>query len=549
MLSLSVLIALLEILGVSLLLHTILSILKPSFVGHNVFTSLVYNMLQVQSYQQFVLVITILLFIGYLCKNVILVQINKVQVRLAYEITNNLSSKHYKHIANQDYLYFKSRKSAEIINELFSLTVSFSESILITSIMLLSEFFVVAFILAAILIYKPLLFLFTFATVLPVAGVLVYMNRESLGRYGKKVHKSMPHIYENISELTLGIAQIKLWNAASQTHASYQNIKEDVYRLQAKISMKSKHIPTRIYEVIAVTGILCVVLFGVLGDLGSSAMISAISIYAGVSFRLLPSMNKIISSFNAVYTHQHLLDYLEDTTELPRKNTAFMDLVLNKGILMDNVSFKYGEGDWILRNASLSIQKGDFIGIIGASGSGKSTLVNILCSLVPPTEGDMRVDNELLKEDDLASYRYLFSYVKQDVFMQNTSIAKNVALFSDELDEQRVMECLAQVNLQDWVLTLPQGVNTAIGEVGNNISGGQRQRIALARALYKKAEIFIFDEMTNNLDKHSKEQTLLAISELKKQGKTALFVTHKEDELELCNKVYSLQDKKLVQVK
>lgn len=132
--------------------------------------------------------------------------------------------------------------------------------------------------------------------------------------------------------------------------------------------------------------------------------------------------------------------------------------------------------------------------------------------------------------------------------MLDESVLHNVAFFDENPDEQRVLECLKKVNLGEWIDHLPDGIHTHVGEVGKQVSGGQRQRIAIARALYNNAEILIFDEVTNNLDTESKEQTLNVISTLKEQGKTAIFITHKEDELELCDKVYSLHDKQLSEV-
>lgn len=129
--------------------------------------------------------------------------------------------------------------------------------------------------------------------------------------------------------------------------------------------------------------------------------------------------------------------------------------------------------------------------------------------------------------------------------MLNDSILNNVAFLESEIDETRVRQCISQVNLDSWVLGLKNGLNTSVGELGNKVSGGQKQRIAIARALYKDAGILIFDEVTNNLDTESKNQMLKAIAELKKQNKTVLFITHKEDELSLCDKVYLLKNSKL----
>jgi len=546
MVGISVFSALLEILGVALLLHTVLSILKPEFIHHNFLTSYLYNVLKLENTRSFILVITSLLFVLYTIKNVILVQLNKLQVRYAFQITDRLSGKHYKRIAEQELLYFKTKKSSEIINELITTTIAFPETILLSSIMLISELFVIFFMLGAILIYNPYLFLFTFVTVLPTAALLVFINRKSLSKKGLRLHSIIPLVYENITELTNGISNIKLWNGADYFYKRYSRFKKESYALKENIYVNSQFVPIRIYEVIAITGILCVVLFGILGDHPNSSIISYISIYAGVSFRLLPSINRIITSSNSLSTNDYMVRYLEKNSVSKPRFKKPVPLHFKNNIALSHVSFGYSPDTSVFQDISLKIDKGDFIGIVGLSGSGKSTLVNTIASLIEPTSGVLTLDGIVIDKENCGSYRFLFSYVKQDVFMLNASIVKNIAFLDEEPDIAKVRECIAKVNLQEWVATLTQGIDTNVGELGGQISGGQRQRIAIARSLYKDASIFIFDEVTNNLDSYSREQTLKAISLLKDAGKTAIFITHKEDELNLCNRVYSLKNKKLV---
>ena len=540
--------AVLEILGVALLLHTLLSILKPEFIQHNFLTSYLYNALKLENTRLFILVITSLLFVLYTIKNVILVQLNKLQVRYAFQITDELSGKHYKRIAEQELLYFKTKKSAEIINELIATSLSFPETILLSSIMLVSEICVILLMLGTILIYNPYLFFFTFVTVFPMAALLIYINSKRLSKQGLRVHTIMPLVYENITELTNGITNIKLWNGSDYFYNRYAKFKKESYDLKEKIYVNSQFVPIRIYEIVAITGILCVVLFGVLGDHSISSIISYLSIYAGVSFRLLPSVNRIITSFNCLSTNNYVLSYLENSVVEKPKDKKSLPLHFADNIALDKVSFGYSPNMNIFQDVSLKINKGQFIGIVGLSGSGKSTLVNIIASLIGPTFGELKLDGKVIDKGNCRSYRFLFSYVKQDVFMLNASIVKNISFMDEEPDIDKVKECLAKVNLDEWVGTLTKGIDMNVGELGGKISGGQRQRIAIARALYKDASIFIFDEVTNNLDSYSREQTLKAINLLKDAGKTAIFITHKEDELKLCDRVYSLENKKLVSI-
>ena len=139
----------------------------------------------------------------------------------------------------------------------------------------------------------------------------------------------------------------------------------------------------------------------------------------------------------------------------------------------------------------------------------------------------------------------MFSYVNQDVFILNDSILKNIDFADPNPNKAKIEECLKKVNLANWVDSLPNGIHTSTGELGSQISGGQRQRIAIARAFYKNSEIFLFDEISNNLDEQSKAEILTTMKALKKEGKTAIFVTHNKEELEICNVIYSIENCKI----
>lgn len=546
--ALSVIVALLEIAGLGILLHTVLSILNPDFIQENEVINYLYELFQTKSEQKFILIITVLLFASYVLKNTVLVQINKWQVQLAFDISTLLADKHYTFLTRNELLYFSHRKSADIINEVIAISLSFTEGVLLSSVVVFAELFMIVFMLIGILIYQPALFLFTLVSIVPIAAILIYSNRKALTLQGQQLRDLYTRLFQNISEFTYGITQIKLGNSAHYSLNEHSKIREEMYAYKKSIYIRSTHVPPRVYEVMAIAGILCVVLYGVYGQLGSGAMISATSIYAGVSFRLLPSMNRVIVSSNTLSTNTYILDYLERSGQFATEDTKFSKVELQRSIRLNTVSFGYTTDNEIISKLDLTIHKGDFIGFIGQSGEGKSTLVNLICSLITPTSGSISLDDKLVSSENLKGYRHLFSYVKQEVFMLDESVLHNVAFFDENPDEQRVLECLKKVNLGEWIDHLPDGIHTHVGEVGKQVSGGQRQRIAIARALYNNAEIFIFDEVTNNLDTESKEQTLNVISTLKEQGKTAIFITHKEDELELCDKVYSLHDKQLSEV-
>jgi len=320
-----------------------------------------------------------------------------------------------------------------------------------------------------------------------------------------------------------------------------------MYDLKSSIYLKSNYIPVRTYEVIAIAGLLCVIIYGIYSGMQIPTIVAYISIYAAVSFRILPSINRIITSSNNLASRSHVLDYLIDSKankEIAKRQTQ---LAFNRTIELSKADFSYPDRDPVLRAVSLQIPKGQFIGFLGSSGSGKSTLLHIVSSLLPTKNGALKIDGVEIDSSNLTAYRYLFSYVNQDIFMLNESILTNISFADDNPNLDKVNTCLKRVNLYRWVDSLPNGIYTSIGELGGKISGGQRQRIAIDRALYKDSEIFLFDVISNNLDEESKNEVLKTMHSLKEEGKTALFVTHNKEELKICDVVYAIENQQIIE--
>ena len=542
---LSIVNAILELVGVSLLLYTILAIFEPDFIEKFQLTTYLYYSMNVNSPQLFVLFLTGGLFLLYVIKNILLIQISKLQIRYSFAINKQISNDYYRDLIESDLVYFNSQDSTHIMNNIMGATLNFSESILLSSVLFISEWFIVTILLGAVLIFQPWLFLFVFIVLVPTAGALVYFNKKSIEEISKEEHELIPKIYDNINHLTRGISTIKLWSSESYFIKNYQVFRDRVYTLKSSIYLKSNYIPVRTYEVIAIAGLLCVVVYGTYVGLEVSSIVAYISIYAAVSFRVLPSINRIITSSNNLASRSHVLDYLIANKTNNKVDSRRSQLEFNHQIELSKADFFYSGCDLVLSSVSMTVSKGDFIGLIGESGSGKSTVLHLVSSLLIAQKGQLKIDGVLIDSSNVSDYRYLFSYVNQDVFMLNDTILKNIAFADANPNQAKIEDCLNKVNLTNWVKSLPNGIHTSIGELGSQISGGQRQRIAIARALYKDSEIFLFDEISNNLDEESKAEILNTMKAIKKEGKTAIFVSHNREELEICNVIYSIENNKI----
>ena len=545
MLFLSFISAVLELVGVSLLLYTVLAIFEPNFIDKFQLTSYLYSTLKIESTQLFILFLTGGLFLLYVLKNIILIQISKVQIKYSFDINAQITDDYYRDLVGKDLIFFNTNDSTKILNDIIGATLNFSESILLSSVLFISEWFIVTILLGLVLFLQPLLFLFIFIVLVPTAGLLMYINKKSIEKISKKEHELAPKIYENVNYLTRGTSAIKLWNSESYFYKNYQDVRDQIYGLKRSVYLKSNYIPVRTYEVIAIAGLLCVIIYGIYMGIQASMIVAYISIYAAVSFRILPSVNRIITSSNNLASRNHVLDYLISNKSNRGIALRHTKMKFDRSVELNHMDFSYADREPILDSVSLLILKGQFIGLVGSSGSGKSTLLHLVSSLLNSKKGQLKIDGVEIDSSNLTDYRYLFSYVNQDIFMLNDSILSNIAFSDTNPNLNKINQCLKRVNLIKWIDSLPDGIHTSIGELGGKISGGQKQRIAFARALYKDSEIFLFDEISNNLDEESKDEVLKTMRVLKEEGKTALFVTHNKEELAICDVVYSIENRKI----
>ena len=261
--------------------------------------------------------------------------------------------------------------------------------------------------------------------------------------------------------------------------------------------------------------------------------------------------------FQVVYfswTHmKHGYRSYDDIIQILNKKIDDEDLLETKdkikfkdNVILDNISFKYkSRNNIVLINNNLIIKKNSIIGILGESGSGKSTLVDIILCLLRPTEGRILIDNTDVTSDkiNIKKWQKIISHVPQDIFISDDKLKNNICLGVNEkdIDYELLNEAIEKSQLSKFIQTLDNGIDTMLGEKGSQISGGQKQRIGIARALYKKSEMIVFDEATNALDENTESKIIELINNLS-QDKTIVLVTHNSKNLNICDKIYKLEN-------
>ena len=234
----------------------------------------------------------------------------------------------------------------------------------------------------------------------------------------------------------------------------------------------------------------------------------------------------------------------KQTIQEPEKGYLFS----KKAVSLNNISFTYpGKSNPALKNINISIPAYSTVGIVGPSGSGKSTLINILLGLIQPQKGELTVDNEVINHKNLRSWQNTIGFVAQSIFLSEGTIAENVALGipKDQINYEQVKKTLNLAHLTNLIEGLELGIHTKVGERGVKLSGGQQQRIGIARALYHKTEILVFDEATNSLDGLTEKIIMEAIEELGGQ-KTIVMIAHRLKTIEKCDMIFFIDKGQMV---
>jgi len=278
--------------------------------------------------------------------------------------------------------------------------------------------------------------------------------------------------------------------------------------------------------------------------------VPVLGLFAAAAFRVMPSINRLLMATQTLIFNRSIIaavyrDFQLDAPDLGNhvKNSPFAN-----SLELHDVSFQYPTAARAsLQNVSLVVRRGEAVGFVGPSGAGKSTLVDVILGLFAPTAGEVRVDGRNIQEN-LRNWQNQIGYVPQSIYLTDDTLRRNVAFgLSDEnIDDKLVAEAIRLAQLDAFVESLPDRLETVVGERGVRLSGGQRQRIGIARALYHNPSVLVLDEATSSLDTPTEHGVMQAVQAL--QGtKTVIIVAHRLSTVEYCDRLYRIEDSRITE--
>ena len=483
----------------------------------------------------------------YVLKSIFLYYSAYTQRRFIYQTSGRLTQAAFETYLRQPYAYHLERNSATLIRN-----VENARSIigggLDPALVLLTDGLVATGLFVMLLVVEPLGTLCVLVLFV-VAGLGFQLStRKRIAQWGKarKFHagKVLQHLQQGLS----GAKEIKMLGRERKfldDHEAHLKVSLDVDRRYVML----QSLPRLFFEAVAVVGLAVLVIIMVSSGDEIKDILPTLGLFAATAFRVMPSIGRVIASVQTIGYNKAFMKTVYSDSLLPRdvSQSESSHLSFKREIEVRNVSFKYASAHRpSLSGVNIKVGKCEAVGIIGASGAGKSTLVDVLLGLLSTENGEILVDGIDI-QNNLRSWQDHIGYVPQTIYLVDDTLARNVAfgLPDDLVDHDAVARSIKAAQLDEFVATLPDGINTIVGERGVRLSGGQRQRIGIARALYNDPEILVLDEATSSLDTETEQGVMDAVKELL-GTKTIVIIAHRTTTVSYCTKVYKMDKAQIV---
>ncbi|WP_112071617.1 thiol reductant ABC exporter subunit CydC [Haemophilus influenzae] len=376
----------------------------------------------------------------------------------------------------------------------------------------------------------------TVGVILPI--ITTKLAREDGRRYRELVGEMNDFFLDSVR----GMKEIQLFGYAKQRLAEIQQCSQKIDTAFERI--KDQEAKVRVYTEVAVSAFNIIMLFTGL-ILFSLDKIDFAAFLVGVIL-LMSSYGPVIALSNlssnllqTLASGERVLSLLAEEPELKDVESA-VDLKEVSCIDVENVNFAYGE-EQILSDVSLSVKKGEILGIHGRSGSGKSTLLKLMMRFYDPKSGSIKINGETLPNINTRSLRDNMAYITQQTYIFNETIEENICLARRDATLEEIMEAAKKASIHDFILSLPQGYQTKMTELGGNLSDGEKQRIGIARAFLHNAPIILLDEPTSNLDSLNEAMILKSLLDVKAE-KLIILVSHRQSTMAICDQVIGIEN-------
>jgi ABC-type bacteriocin/lantibiotic exporter with double-glycine peptidase domain len=509
----------------------------------------IFNNLKILSEFNTKMLIVVFLIIFFFIKTFLLIIFNYLYLKFINLMSIRLSNDLYKLYIEKDFDFFLSDKSNNILRKITIDITGVRNYLVSLQIILIETFFI--FFISILLLYNNYKI---FSFILLIFGSVLYFYmiiiKKRIQRWSILYQENVGSLQNLIVTSVKGIKDLIIYNLYEIFFKKFSDYTKNTYVPAFKQDFINT-VARYWMELIAVLSVLIPLGFILLGQetLNNhliSELIPFLALFAVSIFKIVPSINRILNSYQGMKFYTVSLDIIyNEFLYLKKANIISNDEIIFKYTLeFKNIRFTFKKNSpEVLKNINFKIQKGECVAILGSNGSGKSTFLNILSGLLKPSEGKIIIDNKETVIHSNKSWINKISYVQQNIFLLNSTIKENIVLSQgSNCNEEKFLEISKILYLDEAFSKFELKLETIIGEDGAFLSGGQKQLISIARALYKKSEIIIFDEADSSLDVDrvlNLRNTILLL----KNKITIIFVTHDVNLLKDCfTKIYQIEN-------
>ena len=540
----------LELLGVSLIMPLIQLISTPEVVTENGVLSTIYNALNMKSVSGFFIFLVIVIIVLYFLKNLYLSVLYYFQYSFIYNNQLKVAGRLIDCYLKKPYTYHLDHNTSDMIrnimldtDRLFQLILSFLN--------VMSEILLSLLLVIYLLVSDPMMSCTVAGLLLICMAAFRILTKKKVHSYGKMNQEYDGRMHQAINQALGAVKDIKILHRERYFVDSFVSCGNK--KMTALINTNFfGTIPKYIIETITVAAIMLVLIYKLMTGTDLNTLLPVLASFAVAAFKLLPSVGKVSNYLNNITFLKPSIDLiyhdLKETEDM--ENVVIEDpddgarhSAEPSEIRVEELFYRYPKTDNdVLKGVSFQVPLGTSIGLIGESGAGKSTLADVILGILYPRDGRVMYGSMNVHEYPLKWAKKL-AYIPQAIYLADESIRKNVAFGIDDkdIDEDKVWEALDEAQLSSFVRSLPEGLDTEVGERGVRLSGGQRQRIGIARALYGNPEILVLDEATSALDSETETAVMEAIERLHGK-KTLIIIAHRLTTIKNCEYIYRVEN-------
>lgn len=548
----------LESLSISVAIPVMEVVIEPEAITTNKYhMGDIYNALHLSSPMQLTVIFMLALIFAFVLKNLFLFMQTKIQLKFVYSNQFATSRRMMINFMKRPYEYYLGADTSVIQRNITS-DVNNMYALILTILQLTSECVVFVCLVAVLFIVDAAMILTIAALLVILLLVIKNIVQPIMRRTGQQNQDYYSGLFKIIEESVQGIKEIKVANKESHFINEYAECGEGYVSAVQKYSMYNST-PRLLIETICIAGLVMYMIVVIMNGASVDQLIPQIAVFGLAAMRLMPSANRINNYTTSISflepflwnISDHLQNDINDDNmvydeKAYRGHVEVTKLPVTEEIKLNGITYKYPNTDkLIFDNADMSIPVGSAVGVVGTSGAGKTTIIDILLGLLELQSGVITADGVDVKSN-YSGWLKNIGYIPQSIFMTDSTIRRNVAFgyADDEIDDERVWAVLKEAQLDEFVKSLPDGLDTTIGERGIRISGGQRQRIGIARALFEDPELLILDEATSALDNETEAAIMDSINILAGK-KTLVIIAHRLQTIEKCNMVYRVENGKI----